>query len=207
MQKLSSTKAQKTPRKNPKSCHTLLFSQWLLEFVCFWINQSINQSITVWRSMTSYHTFLFSSDFWNLCAIESINQSINQSINRSKRIHLVLRKKKHAVSDGALCWSEYQSSHDLSFRFLRMSRKTFLNMMMIILSESWVENKEAKIEKYQASILSLPRLILVGWHGPRQTLILQSQFIHYRSVERILKNRRNKRQKKLNRNAVHTLHA
>ena len=79
--------------------------------------------------------------------------------------------------------------------------------MTIILSESWVENKEAKIEKYQTSILSLPRLILVGWHGPRQTLILQSQFIHYRSVERILKNRRKKSKKKVKSECSTPLHA
>ena len=31
--------------------------------------------------MNNYHTLLFSSDFWILCAIESINQSTEQSIS------------------------------------------------------------------------------------------------------------------------------
>ena len=53
--------------------HFAIF-QWLLDFVCYWINQSIDQSIEVWHS---YHTLLFSSDFWISCAIESINQAIN----------------------------------------------------------------------------------------------------------------------------------
>ena len=43
------------------------------------LNQSINQSIKVWWSMMSYHTLLFSSDFWIFYVTESINQSINQS--------------------------------------------------------------------------------------------------------------------------------
>ena len=53
-----------------KQPHFAVF-QWLLDFVCYWINQSIN------------HILLFSSDLWILCAIESINRSINQAINQS----------------------------------------------------------------------------------------------------------------------------
>ena len=42
---------------------------------CRLLNQSINQS--------THHTLLFSSYFWILCTIESINQSNDQSINQS----------------------------------------------------------------------------------------------------------------------------
>ena len=38
------------------------------------ITQSVRQLNPLW---SSYHTLLFSSNFWILCAIESINQSIN----------------------------------------------------------------------------------------------------------------------------------
>ena len=99
------------------------------------LNQSINQSKydKVWHS---YHTLLFSGDFWIFCSIESINQSkydkvwhgyhtllfssdfwifcaiesINQSINA---IFYLINKRKLEVKTR-------QSSSDVGFRWVQL---------------------------------------------------------------------------------------
>ena len=80
----------KSINQSIKTIHSVIF-QWLLDFVCYWINQSINRNNTLCYfpvtfgfcvllnqsiNQSKQYTLSFSSDFWILCAIESINQSI-----------------------------------------------------------------------------------------------------------------------------------
>ena len=58
-------------------------------------------------------TTLFSSDFWILCAIESINQSINQSINRYRA--LAVSTKRTTRRSSAVFRVTYDWWHDTAW--------------------------------------------------------------------------------------------